>query len=68
MVPPDAPITFDVELIRCSDLGNWCRIQGREVFVGANVPLSGTTILKDGDHGRLVIQRWFVRDYGLQEP
>ena len=66
---PDTPVTFDdVELVRCAELGNWCRIAGREVFIGANVPLRGTTIRKNGDRGRLVIPRWFVESQDLGEP
>ena len=65
---PDTAIIFDnVEVIRVSDLGNWCRIRDRQVFIGSSVPLSGTTVRKPGDVGRLVIPRWFVQTQDLPE-
>ena len=66
---PESPITYEnVEVTRCNDLGFWCRFKDSEVFVGRNVPLSGTTIHRVGDCGRLVIPRWFVEDKGIPEP
>jgi hypothetical protein len=63
---PDTPITFEyVEIVRASDLGFWCRIAGREVFIGRAVPQSGTTVRAKGDQGRLVLPKWFVIDQGL---
>jgi hypothetical protein len=35
----------DVEFLRRTDFGFWCRIDRREVFVGPTVPLRGTTIM-----------------------
>ena len=66
---PESPITYEnVEVARCNALGMWCRVHDREVFVGRNVPMEGTTIRKPGDRGRLVIPGWFVRDQGIPEP
>jgi hypothetical protein len=66
---PDTPITFEnVEVIRDGSMGFWCRCQDQEVFIGSNVPLQGTTVRIAGDHGTLVLPRWFVRDHGLREP
>jgi hypothetical protein len=63
---PQTPINFEhVEIVRMNDMGLWCRIDGREVFVGKNVPQPGTTIRVKGDRGRLVLPRWFVQDQGL---
>jgi hypothetical protein len=38
------------------------------VFIGGNVPLSGTSVSMTGDHGTLVLPRWFVHENGLREP
>jgi hypothetical protein len=63
---PDTLITFEhVEVMRANDLGWWCRIDELEVFVGRNVPQAGTTVRLKGDHGRLVLPRWFVEDHRL---
>ena len=66
---PDTPITFEnVDVTRDGSLGFWIRCQGRELFIGSNLPLTGTTVRIAGDHGTLVLPRWFVRDQGLTEP
>jgi hypothetical protein len=45
-----------------------CRIDGRNVFVGSAVPLSGTTIRVAGNIGRLVLPHWFAVQEGLAAP
>jgi hypothetical protein len=64
---PQPPIHYEnVEIVRQTDLGLWVRIGGaHEVFVGRAVPLSGTTVYRAGDRGRLVVPRWFAESQGL---
>lgn len=63
---PQTPIHFEnVEIVSQSDLGNWMRIDGRQVFIGQAVPLSGTTVYRPGDRGRLVLPRWFAEAWDL---
>ena len=65
----ETPIRFDgVQVTRVLSLGFFCLIQEREVFIGANVPLAGTTVRSAGDEGALVLPRWFVRENDLREP
>jgi len=63
---PEAPVTFEVEVLTRTDLGMSCQIDGHRVFVGCAVWLSGTTIGFVGDRGRLVLPRWFVQAQGLK--
>ena len=62
---PAAVIFEQVEILRVIEFGFWCRIDGRELFVGRNVPQAGTTIRLQGDRGRLVLPTWFAIDQGL---
>jgi hypothetical protein len=66
---PESPIAYEhVEVLRTDGLGMWCRIDGREVHVGSGVKKSGTTIRAVGDHGRLVVPRWFAVQERLPLP
>ena len=47
-------------------MGFWCSMRGREVFIGSNLPLQGTTVRSAGDQGTLVLPRWFVQDQGIE--
>jgi hypothetical protein len=55
----------DVRVLRRSDPGLWCRIDGVELFVARLVPRPGTTVRMAGDRGRLVVPEWFALDHGL---
>ena len=58
---PDTPITFEnVERLSETGLGGNYRIAGRVLFIGNAVPLTGTTVHRAGQVGRLVLPRWFV--------
>ena len=66
---PDTPITFEnVYVLRDGSMGFWCSMRGREVFIGSNLPLRGTTVRSAGDQGTLVLPRWFVQDQGIEVP
>ncbi len=65
----ETSVTFDaVEVVRSTLFGMMCRIDGRNVFVGSALPLSGTTIRVAGNIGRLVLPGWFVIQEGLATP
>jgi hypothetical protein len=66
---PNTPITFE-DVVRLSDtgLGGRYRIGNRDVFVGSVLPMTGTTVFRIGQRGRLVLPRWFVEQERLALP
>ena len=63
-MPQTRSIFDNIEVMRVTDFGFYGRIDGHEVFVGPTVPLRGTTVVRKGDVGRLVLPRWFVQLHG----
>ena len=67
---PETPIAFEnVEVLRTTTFGFWCRIGAREVFVGEQVALPGTTVLpRAGNTGTLIVPRWFAEEQIVRRP
>ena len=66
---PETPITFeDVEVLRADTLTFRCRVRGQTVTVGRLQILPGTTLMRAGDRGRLVMPRWAAEELGLPTP
>ncbi len=62
----DTLVTFrDVEVTREADMGLFCLVAGREVFVGQLVRDASSSVRRKGDRGTLVVPKWFALQNGL---
>ena len=59
-------VTFwDVELLRDTGTDFLCAVGTTQVWVPLTEIRYGTDLTKIGDHGRLIVSRWFAQTVGL---
>jgi hypothetical protein len=64
----DTRVTYEnVEVLQDDGSGFTCLIEGRRVFVGKYVPVDGTTVVRTGDRGRLVLPLDFAEAHRLPQ-
>ena len=57
---------WDVELLRDRGTDFLCAVGTTQVWVPLTEIRYGTELTKIGDHGRLIVSRWFARTVGLR--
>jgi hypothetical protein len=60
-------VTFrDVEVLRDTGTDFLCAVATTQVWVPLTEIRYGTELTKIGDHGRLIVSRWFAQTVGLR--
>jgi hypothetical protein len=57
---------WDVELLRDTGTDFLCAVGTTQVWVPLTEIRYGTELTTIGDHGRLIVSRWFARTVGLR--